>query len=127
MNCSQISMSPNDHTHLYRPPSWEKVMFSLACVCSRWGGGGVVWVCVISWPFQREIYQWVGIPRGVYTKGTGIPKVVLGCGYVYPPPRPGTWNTHAPILTPSGSHHNTNIWQVGGTHPTGMFSCWILS
>ena len=28
-----------------------------------------------------------------------------------------------PVLTPSGDHHNKSGWQAGGTHPTGMRSC----
>ena len=30
------------------------------------------------------------------------------------------------LLTPSGGHQNTHGWQVGGTHPTGMLSCYML-
>ena len=31
------------------------------------------------------------------------------------------------VLTSSGGHQNTYSWQPGGTHPTGMHSCWHLS
>ena len=35
-----------------------------------------------------------------------------------------TWDTHHPlVLTPSDGHQNTYGWQVDGTHPTGMLSC----
>ena len=27
------------------------------------------------------------------------------------------------VLTSSGGHQNTYGWQAGGTHPTGMLSC----
>ena len=30
------------------------------------------------------------------------------------------------VLKSSGCHQNTYVWQVGGTYPTGMLSCWEL-
>ena len=45
----------------------------------------------------------------------------------------GTWGvstqgvgTHPLLLTPSGGHQNMYGWQAGGTHPTGMLSCFKL-
>ena len=32
-----------------------------------------------------------------------------------------------PVLTPSGGHPNTYGWQAGGTHPTGILSCFSFS
>ena len=31
------------------------------------------------------------------------------------------------VLTPSGGHRNTYGWQAGGTHPTEMLSCFIIT
>ena len=41
---------------------------------------------------------------------------------------PWTWDIEypPPVLTPSGSHHNTYGWKAGGTHPTGIFSCSLM-
>ena len=30
------------------------------------------------------------------------------------------------VLTSSGGHQNTYVWQAGGTHPTGMLSYDII-
>ena len=29
------------------------------------------------------------------------------------------WDTHPPVLTHCGGHHNMYSWQEGGMHPTG--------
>ena len=36
---------------------------------------------------------------------------------------PGEWVLIPSPLTSSGSHQNMFGWKTGGTHPTGMFSC----
>ena len=34
--------------------------------------------------------------------------------------------THPLLLTPTGGHQNMYGWQAGGTHPTGVLSCFKL-
>ena len=36
------------------------------------------------------------------------------------------FRTHPAVLTSSGGHRNMHRWQAGGTHPTGMLSCYYL-
>ena len=93
--------------------------------------------------FRREIY-W----GGRYTKGWGVytreqevgkpdeGRYARGQGWVYQKgwggvgmyTHPQTWDLGYPpsVLTPSGVHHNAYICQVGGTHPTGMLSCYLF-
>ena len=67
---------------------------------------------------------------GVGMSGGKRDGYVWGGGGCIHPARHGTWDTPPrkgpwipPVLTPSGSHHNTYGWQADGTHPTEMLSC----
>ena len=82
---------------------------------------GAGWLYLDSGPFQ-----WVcsggGYVQGVFSRGwvyqrggVGIPEGVDGVGMYTA--RHGTIDTHsAPVLTPSGSHHNMYGWQMGDTN-----------
>ena len=73
--------------------------------------------------------------HGVRMSGGGaghVQEVFLGdwyvCGvsvgmYTHRSPDMGPGIPTPWVLTPSGGHHNTYSWQTGGTHPTGMLSC----
>ena len=38
----------------------------------------------------------------------------------------GTYTLPHPVLTSGGGHRNTHVWQAGGTHITGMLSCFRI-
>ena len=95
---------------------WEGVGIPGGGRCTRGQGAGMP--------------EGAGIPEGGVTQeqvdgsgrvGTYTHPLNMGSGYL-PLPLHGTWDTHYPVLTPSGSQHNIYGWQAGGTHPTGMLS-----
>ena len=79
------------------------------------------WVCLIPGSFQG----WVGMSRGAGILEGGA-RYTRGVGMYNPPSRHETWDIPPPVLKPSGDHHNTHGWQMGGTHPTGMLSGCLL-
>ena len=107
-----------------RKQSYRKVMFSQMSVSHyvhkvlMYPGGGVE----ITYP-QNTLLPEIPTPR-IYTHRDTIPE-----GRHIP------WDTLTPrdtllpgipypLLTSSGGHCKTYVWQAGGTHPTGMLS-WL--
>ena len=67
----------------------------------------------VSLPGPRS-YQGMGIPDGRYTGG-GYTRKVYQREWVY----------QVYIPTPSPNMGPAHCWQVGGTHPTVMLSCFL--
>ena len=110
----------------YRPQrSWGKVIFSQASVILSTGGGGVPWQAHPPGPGTppRTRYTSPGPgtpPRTRYTPGTRYTPQ----DWVHPP---GTRYTPRDQVHPLGAVHAGRYGPpAGGTHPTGMHSCFLM-
>ena len=74
-------------------------------------------------PLPSPIYgTWLPTPLSLPTATDIWWSILETCSLVH-------LRTHLPthlILRPSGGHQNTYGLQVGGTHPTGMLSCFLI-
>ena len=78
-------------------------------VCLGWVGMSGRWVC----PAGVGMSRGMGMSRGGYVKGVGMSR-----GWVCP------WGEYVWVSI-SWTWHTTGYGrQAGGTHPTGMLSCW---
>ena len=79
-----------------------------------------------GWVYQRA---GAGHSRGeVYQREVGTPEGGGEREWVRmdTPSDMGSGIPSAPVLTPSGGHHNMYGWHADGMHPTGMLSCFRL-
>ena len=108
--------------HLYRPQrSWGKVMFSQACVI-LFTGGVCLSACWDTTPRTRHPLPQEQTPQGTPPPGVDPPEwtpweQTSPPGADPPPPE------QIPLPPPDTEHAGRYGQRAGGTHPTGMQSC----